>query len=214
MAHLHLPDGVLPAWIVLGGWVLTLLLLALAIGLARRKAQRHRLPRMGFVAALMLLAMSIEIAPLAYHANLSTVAGILLGPALGFLAAFIVDTMLALLGHGGVTVIGLNTLLLGSEVVLGGLLFRGFRRLGLPPPLAASLAAVLSLFASTTGMLGIVAASGVAPGRLGHATQATFTTFALLILTLGSLGWLLEAVLTAAVVRYLVRVRPGLLGAP
>jgi cobalt/nickel transport system permease protein len=53
---------------------------------------------------------------LAYHVNLSVVAGILLRPSLGFLAAFITNLMLAFSGQG-ITVIGLNTLLLGSEAV-------------------------------------------------------------------------------------------------
>jgi len=71
----------------------------------------------------MLVAMSLEILPIFYHINLSVVAGILLGPALGFLAAFIANLILAFMGHGGITVIGLNTLLLGSEAVLGHTLF-------------------------------------------------------------------------------------------
>jgi len=71
----------------------------------------------------MLVAMNLEILPLAYHINLSVVSGILLGPALGFLAAFIANLMLALMGHGGITVMGLNTLLLGSEAVLGHTVF-------------------------------------------------------------------------------------------
>ena len=42
------------------------------------------------VAAVMLVAMNLEILPIAYHLNMSVVAGILLGPSLGFIAAFIV----------------------------------------------------------------------------------------------------------------------------
>jgi hypothetical protein len=67
-------------------------------------------PLLGIVAALMIVGMSAEIVPIAYHVNLSVIGGILLGPALSAIAAFIVVIVLAMLGHGGVTVIGLNAL--------------------------------------------------------------------------------------------------------
>ena len=73
----------------------------------------------------MLVGMSTEFVPIAYHINLTVLAGIIVGPAMGFLAAFIVDLILALFGHGGITVVGLNTLIVGAECALGSLIFRG-----------------------------------------------------------------------------------------
>ncbi|MDO8914874.1 MAG: energy-coupling factor ABC transporter permease, partial [Coriobacteriia bacterium] len=124
MSHIHIPDGVLPAWLWATGWIAALALVWIASAIAKRADIRRKVPLLGVVAALVLVSMSSEIVPIAYHVNLTVVAGVLLGPWLGIIAAFIVEVVLALLGHGGVTVIGLNTLMIGGEMVLGWALFR------------------------------------------------------------------------------------------
>jgi cobalt/nickel transport system permease protein len=166
VSHLHIPDGVLPLWLVGLGWAVAAVYVGLAL-LAVRKGERTRLvPRVGVVAALVLAGMSTEIVPIAYHLNLTVLAGIILGPAAGVLAAFVVNIILALFGHGGVTVIGLNTVVIGTEVVAGFLLFRGLSRLlGTRLGLAAGLATVLALALSTTLMIGVVGLSRIAPAH-------------------------------------------------
>ena len=72
----------------------------------------------------MVLGASVEIVPIAYHINLTVISGILLGPSLIFLATLVVNVILALFGHGGITVLGLNTLTLSIEGILGYFLFR------------------------------------------------------------------------------------------
>lgn len=212
MSHLHLPDGILPLWLILAGWAVTLSVLCATLGLSRRLDLSRRLPRLGFVAALMVLVMSAEILPLAYHLDLSALAGILLGPAVGAIAALVVSLILAFLGHGGLTVVGLNAPLLALEIGLGGALFRLLRRLRLAAPLAAALATLLALAASTGAMVGVVWLSRLDPARLlEHGQPAHFGQFVRLVFGLGSVGWLLEALLTAGIVRYMARVRPGLL---
>src|SRR5450759_535267 len=153
MTHLHIPDGILPV----GLWVLGLIVMVFALGFSlfrlRGMDRVKKIPLLGAVAAVMLVAMSLEILPLAYHINLSVVAGILLGPALGFLAAFIANLMLALMGHGWITVIRLNTLLLGSEAVLGHALFYFFKK-RLPVFWSAAVATVLTLIMTTLALIG------------------------------------------------------------
>jgi len=212
MSHLHLPDGILPLWLVMIGWIVTVAAVLVDLRLARRRELRRSLPRLGFVSALMLIAMSAEILPLAYHLNLSVIAGILLGPAMGLLAALIVSLFLALLGHGGLTVVGLNAPILAIEILLGGLWFRAFLGLRLKAPLAASLSTLLSLITSTGAMVAVVWLSQLKLARLvEHGRPAHFEAFVRLVFTLGSIGWLLEALVTAGIVHYLCRVRPGLL---
>lgn len=212
MAHLHLPDGILPIWLVLSGWILILPLLAVALRRTHRLELRGRLPRLGFVAALMILVMGAEILPLAYHLDLSVLAGILLGPAFGILAAFIVEFMLALLGHGGLTVLGLNTLVLTAEMILGSTLFRILVRKGFSQDHAAWLATLCALSVSTSLMVGIVWLARLDPARLGeHAAPSNFREFLGLTYGLGSIGWLLEASVTAGIIRSLGRLRPGIL---
>ncbi len=218
MTHLHIPDGILPVYL----WVLGLILMAVAVGFSlfrlRGMDRVKKIPLLGAVSAAMLVAMSLEIIPLAYHINLSVVAGILLGPALGFLAAFIANLMLALMGHGGITVIGLNTLLLGSEAVLGHTLFYLFKG-RLPVFWRAAIATVLALFLTTLVLIIIVSVSHVDPELMGHADehgllhkgQPSVQNFAIMVLTLGVFGWTLEAAITGFVVRFISQVKPDLL---
>src|SRR5208337_344119 len=156
MTHMHIPDGILPVRIWLAGFLIMFLIMLICLGRLRGRDLKREIPLLGAVSAVMLVAMSLEILPIAYHVNLSVVAGILLGPALGFLAAFITNLVLAFMGHGGVTVIGLNTLLLGTEAIIGHALFFLFPK-KLPVFWRAAVATVLTLFVATMALIGIVA---------------------------------------------------------
>jgi cobalt/nickel transport system permease protein len=218
MTHLHIPDGILPV----GLWVLGLIVMVSALGFSlfslRGMDKVKKIPLLGAVSAVMLVAMSLEILPIAYHINLSVVAGILLGPALGFLAAFITNLMLALMGHGGITVIGLNTLLLGSEAVLGHTLFYLFKN-RLSVFWSAATATVLTLFMTTLALISMVAVTSISPELISHGDehgffhqgQVSVRTFAIMVVSLGSIGWTIEAAITGAVVRFISQVKPELL---
>lgn len=255
MSHIHIPDGVLPVWLWASGWLVALALVWLASAVARRADVRRKVPILGVVSALVLVSMSSEIVPIAYHVNLTVVAGVFLGPWLSIISAFIVVVMLALLGHGGVTVIGLNTLMIAGEMVLGWVLFRGLARLLGRQRVrwSAALATVLALAVTTTALVGIVALAGggaaasresgaldpstlrftnplaagvfsvntlrgeAAQGGVPRSTETpapspglSVARFAAIVYTLGPLGWLVEALVTAAVLGYVARVRPGL----
>lgn len=252
MTHLHIPDGVLPVWLWGGGWLLAVAALLVADRASRRYETRRRLPLVGIVSALVIVAMSSEIVPLAYHMNLTVLAGALLGPALSVVSAFIVQVVLAALGHGGVTIIGLNTLMTATEMCVGWALLHGLLRVfGLRRAgQAAAVATVLTLFFATTLLVGLVAISGTTeatkrdagaldPENLtfaspfstgvvhvglfsggeheetaGHEAGLGLKRFATVVYTLGSIGWVLEALVTAAIVGYLARVRPSLLIEP
>lgn len=254
MSHIHIPDGVLPLWLWGGGWILTLVMVGIAGAVAQRSDARRKVPLLGVVSALMLVAMSSEIVPIAYHINLTVLAGVLLGPLLGIVAAFIVEIVLAMLGHGGVTVLGLNTLLVASEIVIGWAMFRALvallttRRVRI----AAVIATVTALALTTTALVGVVWLGGSAataresgaldpgslrfdnpfeqgvfraglfaggeedhdkaPGEAQDAREPSLSVgrFAAVVYTLGPLGWLIEALVTAAILGYVTRVRPSL----
>ena len=243
MSHIHIPDGVLPLWLIIAGWVVLAALVALAVRRASALDLSRRVPLVGAVAALMLVAMSSEIIPIAYHINLTVLAGILLGPWLSIITAVIVNVMLALLGHGGVTVIGLNTLVISTEMLVGWFLFGQFVRMfgRRHPSASAAVATVLALALSTTLLVVIVALGGAPaatresgafdPGTLsfsnpfsgGVVTNAILAPsaeqqpaklsvkrFAVMVFALGSIGWVLEALITALIVGFVARVRPGL----
>jgi cobalt/nickel transport system permease protein len=219
MTHMHIPDGVLPVWLWLFGLIVMFLAVGFCVMRLRTMDLRKKIPLLGAVSAAMLVAMSLEVLPIAYHINLSVVAGILLGPILGFLAAFITNVILALIGHGGVTVIGLNTLLLGTEAVLGHTLFFLFKR-RLSVFWSAAGATLLTLLITTLTLIGIVAIAHIDPELVRHGAdhgavhehEITVKRFAIIVLALGLVGWIIEAFITGTVVRFISQVKPELLG--
>lgn len=272
MTHIHIPDGVLPTWLWVGGWIAALLLVFIAGKVSSRARERRKVPLLGIVAAMMLVAMSSEIIPIAYHVNLTVLGGILLGPVLSVIVAFIVGLILAMLGHGGVTVLGLNTLIIAAEMSLGWLFFRTIvRLLGRPRAgWSAGIATVLTLAVTTSMLVGVVWLAGSGPattretGMLDpqslalenpfaegvfsvgifsgghdhdeeadahegesaeehaehteegedahdHGIELDVQRFALVVFTLGPIGWILESLITAGIVRYAARVRPTLI---
>jgi cobalt/nickel transport system permease protein len=218
MTHMHIPDGVLPVWLWVLGFIIMAAAAAACLFRLRTADLKKQVPLLGAVSAAMLVAMSLEILPIAYHINLTVVAGILLGPALGFLAAIITNLILALMGHGGITVIGLNTLLLGAEAVLGHTLFYLFRK-RLPVFWRAAVATVLTLFITTLALIGFVAMAHIEPVLLLHGDEpghvhenvVTIKRFASIVLSLGVIGWVIEAAITGYVVRFISQVKPDLL---
>lgn len=155
MSHLHLVDGILPLTWWVTGYVLALVLLGFALSRIKKEAVAKKIPYIGVVAALMLLTMSAPLGFLPFHLNLTVLAGVLAGPWLGFTAVFIVNLILAFIGHGGITVVGLNTLIIGTEVILGYYLFSYLRR-HVKPIAAVAVTVVFTLLISTSLMVGLV----------------------------------------------------------
>src|SRR5512143_1875450 len=155
MSHLHIPDGLLPVWLWAGGLVLAVIAVGFSLYMVRGVEPKKKVPLLGMMCAMMLVGMNLEIATLAYHVNLSVITGIILGPWLGIIAALIVNIILSLVGHGGVTVVGLNPLDTGAECVTGYLFFSVIRRF-LKPGAAAGISTLMSLVLSTCLMLFIV----------------------------------------------------------
>jgi len=235
MSHIHFPDGVLPIWLWGSGFVAAILVGAILFRFIKKEDLARRLPLLGMMAAAMVLGASVEIVPIAYHVNLTVISGILLGPSLVFLATFVVNVILALFGHGGITVIGLNTLTLSIEGILGYLLFRFFWRVLKRLSPAIFLATFLALFASTLSMIGVVSLGTAHYEELIHQEGKGMIEFHLskekedlhqegvkentvnlgrfiaIVLPLGFIGWMMEGVITTLIARYIHRLRPDLL---
>jgi cobalt/nickel transport system permease protein len=235
MAHLHLPDGVLPFYLWAAGYACVAAVLVLLWLKFRRARNLVVFARAGFFAALMVVAMSFHVAPLGYHLNLAALAGIVAGPAAALLACLFANVILALLGHGGITVIGLNTVTLGAEALVAFAAFRAAAFIRATWP-RAFVATVVALAAGTTLAFGVVALGTrdfghvVERGRGGivnfemfgghdhgdehHAEEShgdvSRGRLAALFYGLGSIGWVLEALVTATVAAYLKRAAPRL----
>ncbi len=236
MSHIHLPDGVLPVWLWVSGFILAILVGGILLKLTKREELTRRLPLLGMMSAAMVLGASIEIVPIAYHINLTIISGILLGPTLIFLATFVVNMILALFGHGGVTVIGLNTLTLSLEGVLGYSIFHLLWKMLKRLTLATFSASFIALLFSTLAMIGVVSlgtshykelihqeeGKGIFEFKLlkekgehlegtGEKEEVNLKRFIAIVLPLGFIGWVLEGVITSLMLRYIYRLRPDLL---
>ena len=143
--------------------------------------------------------------------------------------------ILALFGHGGITVIGLNTLTLSIEGILGYFLFRLFWRVIKRLTMATFLATFIALLFSTFAMIGVVSlgtshyeelihqeGKGIFefhlskekeehhPGEVDE-EKVNLRRFMAIVLPLGFIGWVLEGVITLLICRYIYRLRPDLL---
>lgn len=217
MSHLHVSDGILPLWLWLGGLIVSLAIVVL--GLYRLKSRRRLLPAVAVMAALSMAAMNIPLG-LPVHVNLAALAGIVLGPLNGFLAMFVVNLFNALVGHGGITVLGVNALLVGSEALIAGAVFyglKGAKRL-LPVAAAAIIIALLAstlLLTATAGVVGQELEAMVAHGHQHGGEQVVesrtgfLATFgALLALPLAV--WLaVELTVSLFAINYVNKVRGG-----
>jgi cobalt/nickel transport system permease protein len=240
MAHLHLPDGVLPFYLWAAGYAATAAALVV-LGLKFRRARNLLVfARAGFFAALMVVAMSFYVAPLGYHLNLAALAGIVAGPAAALMACFFANVILALLGHGGVTVVGLNTVTVGVEALAAFALFRAlaFVRATWPRAFVATLAALAAGTAVAFGVVavgtrdfddvvhrgrGVLVEFKLFDAHDGHAAEApagneadgrgevSVRRLAALFFGLGAIGWVLEAAVTATVAAYLRKTAPRLI---
>jgi len=225
MSHIHLPDGVLPAWLWLSGYAVAVLLIAALWRGGRTTAEPQRFALLGIFAAVMILVAMIEIPPFGFHFNLSVVSGIILGPRLAVLAALIVNLVLALIGHGGITVIGLNTFILSTEMIAGYYVFRLLSRvIRIRAGKAGFIATAAGLACGAGLAYGVLAvgspwidrslqsAAGIeelGPGTAGP--HLSLVRLAVIIFGIGAVGWVAEAVLSAAILGYLERIYPGLI---
>jgi cobalt/nickel transport system permease protein len=234
MSHIHLPDGVLPVWLWVSGFIVAILVGSILFRLISKETLNRRLPLLGMMAAVMVLGASVEIIPPVYHINLIVISGILLGPSLIFLATFVVNVILALFGHGGITVIGLNTIVLSLEGIAGFYLFRLFWKVLKKLSIATFLATFLALVVSTLAMIGVVSLGtshyeelihhekgtiGLEFGKEkethhvqpGGETEINLNRWIKAIALPLFFGWILEGIITALMIKYIYRLRPDLL---
>ncbi|HYA87275.1 MAG TPA: energy-coupling factor ABC transporter permease, partial [Nitrospirota bacterium] len=168
MTLMHMPDDVLSVWIRVLGFILMSLVMGFSLFWLRNMDMKKKIPLLGLLSATMLMGMSLppELILSGYHINLPVVTGILAGAALGFLAAFIANPMLAFRGQGGISAIDFNRLLRGSETIYGHSLFYLHKRL--PAFWRAALATVGTLLVTTMVLTGFVALLPLTSDLLYH----------------------------------------------
>jgi hypothetical protein len=119
---------------------------------------------------------------------------------------------LAFLGHGGLTVVGLNTLVLAAAATTASVAYRAFAALG--PKWAMALGTAAGQLVAGLLWAAIMTLTLRAP--LGGAAPAPSRVELLgaVVIALWMLGTLIESVVAFGVGRFLVKVHPALLPTP
>ena len=195
----HLPDGILSAPVLLGGAVGSAALTAIAL----RRLDDAQIPTAVLLAAALFVSslLSFPVGPSSAHLQLTGLAGLLLGWAAvpAVLVALLLQAIL--FGYGGLLVLGVNTLNLALPALLVGLLLgpalrRHPARAGLYGALGGGLAV------AGTGALVALTLALSSPDFVAAARLLPFSYLPLLAL---------EALVTAVVLSFLIRVAPELL---
>lgn len=212
---MHIPDGLLPASVVIGGYGLT----GLATWHSLKQINRQRnpteeMPKAALLTAAFFVASSIHvpIPPASVHLVLNGLLGVVLGyyafPAI-LIGLFFQAVML---GHGGLTTLGVNAAMMGIPALLASHLFQLYPRLerSLKPNWARA------IFAFLAGGFGLGLAALIfltlivttIPSGFDAATEQ----FAVYGLTIAHIPlMILEGIFTTLLVVFLQRVKPELL---
>ncbi|WP_322895824.1 MULTISPECIES: cobalt transporter CbiM [unclassified Yoonia] len=208
---MHIPDGILPLGLTLGGWVAAGGLTAISLNrIAAQPDPRAALPRASMMTAAFFAAslIHIPIPPTSVHLMLSGLMGAMLGwyavPAILIGLAF----QAVMFGHGGLTTLGVNGVILGLPALAAFALTRGFGHVGHP------IARMLASFATGAGAVllavGLFAAFLLAglPAHLDAGAERT----AIMALVIAHLPLALaEGMIVAAVLTFLRRTSPDMI---
>ncbi len=216
MSHIHIPDGVARDawWLLVIGFAVTLIFLFFILRRLDREQVGKKIPLAGSISAMMLVTMSVPLGFIPFHLNLASLCGIIVGPELGFIGVFVVNLILAFMGHGGITVVGINTAIIGIEVLVGnklyGLFTKKWKR-SMSSALATFLALILST-AITFGVIFLITGSSDAILQGHHDEAIHFLSYSgwLAIVIVLAIGIILESVVTSLIVSFLSKVKPEL----
>jgi len=225
MSHIHIPDGIIALWLWVLGYVITAVYFIIFATRIKKTSDYKKFTLISVLGALMLLTMSLPVPfVIPYHLNLSALTGILVGPLYAGAAFFTVNLILALVGHGGITIVGLNTVVLTIEAAIAFFLFNflisKFKNnyfwpafLATYPALILSALVTIGIIYLGTQNLEFMLHCHECTGHHhhDHATAFDPQRFLLLILAAGAFGWTLEAIVTGFIVNYISRVKPDLL---
>lgn len=208
---MHAPDGLFSMSVnVLFGVVVVALLAAACRSLTRRYDQRA-VPVMGVLAAFVFAAQMVNF-PVASgttgHLLGGTLTAILLGPWAGLVVMTVVVGFQALLGDGGITVLGPNIFNMGVVgTCLGYYVYRAVAGQREPGGNAARVVGA----ACFAAWLAVVLASAFASVQLAVSGTASLSRALPAMVGVHMLIGIGEALITAGVVAFVVRTRPELL---
>jgi len=211
MAHIHLEDGSFTLFWVIVWWALALVIIALALFFLKRqgKTDNRRITIAAFCTAAAFVLFQVDI-PIAggVHISLTPLIGILSGPLIGSFIVFIINILSAAIGHGGWGMIGANTLVNFSEVVVAYGIWKGIKSFLPDVFFRAGTATFCGLVIGNILMMGIILISGIQ--GVSQSPQQILAGLSLLA-AINIAVAVVEALLTGLVISYIGKMRPDLL---
>ena len=205
----HISDGILSLPVLAAGWAITIALIAVTLWWSKRKGSIiEEIPRLSVMTSAFFVAslLHIAIGPTSVHLILSGLVGVILG-ILAYPAIFIGLILQAFLfGHGGVTVLGVNTVNLGVPALVAYGIFKAGNKL--IPSESITSKAVLGALAGGIAVALAVALTAGSLYTLGK--EYAWAIKALIIYHIPII--VIEAVIVGSVVAFLARVKPELIG--
>lgn len=209
MLAVHISDGILNPWWLLGGFVVLSLMMMLGLW----RMHEEEVARTGVLAAVLFIATLIH-PPLPLpgarvHMLLNGIAGILLGVRVGAAIPIALLLQALLFSHGGLTALGVNSVTMGVPALLAGILFIIARKtIGLEQRWSRLLiGGALGFLATTlTCVLYYIAL------RFGAVEDQDLQLLATMAFIFHIPVIILESLLAALIVDFLYKVKPELLG--
>lgn len=197
----HLSDGAMsPPWVAAGWAGLAVLLLV-----AAWRLREDQIPRVGVLSAAFFVGSSIHIplalVPTSVHLILNGLVGVVLGRRAPLAVTIGLLLQYALLGHGGLTTVGLNGCIIAIPAVIAGWCYPLLKKCGVG---AFARGAILGAGAAA----GAVALNYLA---LLFGGDEDWQTLARLVLLAHVPVVVVEALLLGVIVSYLERVKPEML---
>jgi cobalt/nickel transport system permease protein len=210
---MHIPDGILPLPVTLGGYAASFALAWYCIRkIKQREDPRRDVPKASLLTAAFFVAslIHVPIPPASVHLVLNGLLGVVLGwfsfPAI-LIGLFFQAVMF---GHGGLTTLGVNGVIMGLPALAAFALY-GMRAWGGAPGvrktmLHAFLAGASAIFLSVT-LFALILFTNM-PAHL----SATVEQRAVLILVTAHVPlMLLEGLITAMLAAFFLRVSPNIM---
>lgn len=210
---MHIPDGMLPGSVCIAGYALTAAGTAIALNRIKKLDNpRQEIPKVSVLTAAFFVAswIHIPIPPTSVHLLLNGLLGALMGhfafPAI-LIALFLQAVMF---GHGGLTTLGVNQIIMGFPAVLAALLFSGLKNMAVHKkwgmPAVGLATGILGIGGSLLLFLLVLVSfipANVDPVAEKAAIYATVIAHLPLVV--------IEGIFSAMVVSYLQKIKPELL---
>lgn len=204
---MHIPDGLMEPIVWISGWIIALIVIAIAFKRVSKTIDERSLPYMAILAAGIFVAQMLNfpiIGGTTGHLVGAALATVLLGPWAAMVIIFVVLIIQGLVfGDGGITAMGLNIL---NMAIIGSL--SAYAMLRLTPKkydyIGVFLAAWISVFLAATACAVELAASYAIDPTYGITAAISIPTMMATHAIIG-IG---EAIITVGIVAFLAKVAP------